>query len=116
VCLGTQAGLCDVTGSWVSVGNVTNWPVGAALQPAATYWWQVRGVMGSTQAPADSGQAWRFVTANNALPGSFRKSGPLNGMTSLPTLANTVRLTWTQSSSATGYHVCLGTLSGPATW
>jgi alpha-tubulin suppressor-like RCC1 family protein len=111
VCIGTLPDACDVMG-WQNLGNVTQWTVNFALQPAATYWWQVRGVMGSTQVPADSGQAWRFVTANNALPGSFRKSGPLNGTTGLPTLTNTVRLTWTQSSNATGYQVCLGTLPG----
>jgi alpha-tubulin suppressor-like RCC1 family protein len=111
VCIGTLPDACDVMG-WQNLGNATQWTINFPLASAASYWWQVRGVMGSTQVPADSGQAWRFVTANDAAPGSFRKSGPLNGTTGLPTLANTVRLTWTQSSNATGYQVCLGTLPG----
>jgi alpha-tubulin suppressor-like RCC1 family protein len=111
VCIGTLPDACDVMG-WQNLGNATQWTINFPLASAASYWWQVRGVMGSTQVPADSGQAWRFVTANDAAPGSFRKSGPLNGTTGVPTVANTTRLTWTVASGATGYQICLGTLPG----
>jgi alpha-tubulin suppressor-like RCC1 family protein len=111
VCIGTLPDACDVL-SWQNLGNATQWTINFPLASAASYWWQVRAVMGSTQVPADSGQAWRFVTANDAAPGSFRKSGPLNGTTGVPTVANTTRLTWTVASGATGYQICLGTLPG----
>jgi alpha-tubulin suppressor-like RCC1 family protein len=111
VCIGTLPDACDVL-SWQNLGNATQWTINFPLASAASYWWQVRAVMGSTQVPADSGQAWRFVTANDAAPGSFRKTGPLNGTTGVPTVANTTRLTWTVASGATGYQICLGTLPG----
>jgi hypothetical protein len=63
--------------NWQNVGNVLNWTINFALQPATAYWWQVRAVNASGQALADGGQWWYFTTANSpapAPPGSFGKS------------------------------------------
>jgi len=110
VCIGTQAGLCDVTGSWVSVGNVTNWPVGAALQPATTYWWQVRAVNSSGQVQADGGQWWYFTTAAaGGAPAAFGKLLPANNASGQPLNPT---LSWDDANDATGYQVCVGLLPG----
>jgi uncharacterized repeat protein (TIGR01451 family) len=111
VCIGTQAGLCDVTGSWVSVGNVTNWPVGAALQPATTYWWQVRAVNSSGQmTQADGGRWWYFTTAAaGGAPAAFGKLLPANNASGQPLNPT---LNWDAANDATGYQVCVGLLPG----
>jgi hypothetical protein len=110
VCLGTQAGLCDVTGSWVSVGNVTAWTVNAALQPATTYWWQVRAVNAGGQTQANGGQWWYFTTApTSGAPAAFGKRAPVNAAAGQPTA---VTLRWDAASGASGYRVCAGLLPG----
>jgi len=110
VCVGTQAGLCDVTGSWVSVGNVTNWTVSAALAPATTYWWQARAVNGSGQAQANNGQWWYFTTAAaGGAPGAFGKSAPANNASGQPL---NPMLVWDAASGASSYQVCVGALPG----
>ncbi|GIV83069.1 MAG: hypothetical protein KatS3mg052_0076 [Candidatus Roseilinea sp.] len=109
VCVGTQAGLCNVTGGWVSVGGATSWNA-PSLQPATTYWWQVRAVNGSGQAQADGGAWWYFTTAAAAsAPGPFGKSAPANAAAGQP---QNVTLSWGAASGATGYAVCVGTLPG----
>jgi len=108
VCIGTQINLCDVTGNWIKIGNVTSWPVTPALQPAATYWWQVRAVNSNGQTQADNGQWWYFTTAaisSMSAPGAFSKVAPPNNTPNRP-LA--LPLSWTAASGATGYKVCVG--------
>jgi hypothetical protein len=51
VCIGTLPDACDVL-SWQNLGNATQWTINFPLASAASYWWQVRAVMGSTQVPA----------------------------------------------------------------
>jgi uncharacterized repeat protein (TIGR01451 family) len=110
VCLGTQAGLCDVTGSWVNVGSGTSWAVNAALQPATTYWWQVRALNGSGVAQANGGAWWYFTTlASGGAPGAFGKVAPANNAISQPL---SLMLSWNAASEATGYEVCVGALPG----
>ena len=114
VCLGTQAGLCDVTGSWTPVGNVTVWLVNVALQPATTYWWQVRARDASgRQRQADEGNWWYFTTASGPgpeRPAGFGKREPANLATGVATA--TAVLSWTLSAGASRYEVCVGALAG----
>jgi uncharacterized repeat protein (TIGR01451 family) len=114
VCLGTQAGLCDVTGSWTPVGNVTVWLVNVALQPATTYWWQVRARDASgRQRQADEGDWWYFTTASGPgpeRPAGFGKREPANLATGVATA--TAVLSWTLSAGASRYEVCVGALAG----
>jgi hypothetical protein len=72
VCVDTSDnGLCD-TGAFVSVGNVTSWPVTglfpAGLAPNTTYYWQVLATTatGTTYADGLSSTYWHFTTANVA--------------------------------------------------
>jgi uncharacterized repeat protein (TIGR01451 family) len=110
VCVGTQAGLCDVTGSWVNVGSGTSWAVNAALQPATTYWWQVRALNGSGVAQANDGAWWYFTTVGDPPgPGPFGKVAPANNAISQPL---SLMLSWNAASGATGYEVCVGALPG----
>ena len=110
VCVGTQAGLCDVTGSWVNVGSGTSWAVNAALQPATTYWWQVRALNGSGVAQANDGAWWYFTTVGDPPgPGPFGKVAPANNAISQPL---SLMLSWNAASGATGYEVCVGLLPG----
>ncbi|MDW8395890.1 MAG: hypothetical protein RMM31_06585 [Anaerolineae bacterium] len=109
VCLGTQAGLCDVTGSWVNVGNSTSWNA-LQLQPSTTYWWQVRAFNANGQTQADSGAWWYFTTqAPPNAPGAFNKVLPANNAANEPT---TLSLNWTSPVNVSGYHVCVGTTPG----
>jgi hypothetical protein len=110
VCLGTQAGLCDMTGGWTGLVNGTAWTVNAALQPATTYWWQVRAVNASGQTQADGGQWWYFTTApTSGAPAAFGKRAPVNAAAGQPTA---VTLRWDAASGASGYRVCAGLLPG----
>jgi uncharacterized repeat protein (TIGR01451 family) len=110
VCLGTQAGLCDVTGGWTGLVNGTAWTVNAALQPATTYWWQVRAVNAGGQTQADGGQWWYFTTApTSGAPAAFGKRAPVNAAAGQPTA---VTLRWDAASGASGYRVCVGLLPG----
>ncbi|GIV83252.1 MAG: hypothetical protein KatS3mg052_0259 [Candidatus Roseilinea sp.] len=109
VCVGTQADLCDVTGNWVSAGSATSWNA-PSLQPATTYWWQVRAVNGSGQAQADGGAWWYFTTAAAAsAPAPFGKVSPPNNAANQLT---NLTLSWGAASGATGYAVCVGALPG----
>jgi uncharacterized repeat protein (TIGR01451 family) len=110
VCLGTQNNLCDVTGNWVSAGNTTNWTVNVALQPATTYWWQVRAVNASGQAQANDGAWWYFTTATGAAaPEAFGKVAPANNAAGQPL---NPALSWDPAGGATGYEICVGLLPG----
>jgi uncharacterized repeat protein (TIGR01451 family) len=110
VCIGTQNNLCDVTGNWVSAGNTTNWTVNVALQPATTYWWQVRAVNGSGGAQANNGAWWYFTTVGDPPgPGPFGKVAPANNAISQPL---SLMLSWNAASGASGYQVCVGLLPG----
>ncbi|MCS7055772.1 MAG: hypothetical protein NZM18_06305, partial [Thermoflexales bacterium] len=109
VCLGSRHGLCDVTGSWVNVGNVTNWNA-PPLQPSTTYWWQVRALNASGQAQADGGQWWYFTTRAAPIgPGAFGKAAPTNNAANQ---ATNLLLSWGASAGASGYQVCIGALPG----
>ncbi|MDW8293724.1 MAG: hypothetical protein RML84_11610, partial [Anaerolineae bacterium] len=79
VCVGSAPGLCEATGGWVNVGNVTQWTVTPALQTATTYWWQVRALGSSFSVQANGGQWWAFTTVADAPPGpgAFGKLTPV---------------------------------------
>jgi hypothetical protein len=85
--------------NWQNVGNVVQWTVNFALQPATTYWWQVRAVNSLGQALADGGQWWYFVTAgssNAGSPGPFGKQSPAanaDGVLASVTLPGAIRAT-----------------------
>jgi hypothetical protein len=65
--------------------NGTNWTVNVALQPATTYWWQVRAVNASGQAQANNGAWWYFTTvATGGAPGAFGKVAPANNAIGQP--------------------------------
>jgi uncharacterized repeat protein (TIGR01451 family) len=112
VCLGTQAGLCDVTGNWVSAGGATSWNA-PVLQAATTYWWQVRAVNGSGgRTQADGGAWWHFTTVPSFgpnPPAPFGKVSPLNNAANQPVNPT---LSWGVASGATSYQVCVGSLPG----
>ncbi len=98
VCIdSTGNGSCD--SSWVSVGNVTSYP---ARLSVGTYYWQVRGYMGS-YVVADGGTEWVFtVTVGQTAP--YTKVTPANGTTGV---TNPVSFTWTALAGATTYDICV---------
>ena len=72
VCIDTvNNGECDT--QWVNVGTLTSFrvPVAEALQPATTYYWQVRAVyvlkIFTFRVPADTGDWWRFTTVSRVI-------------------------------------------------
>jgi hypothetical protein len=72
--------------NWHDVGNALSWLIDFPLQPATSYWWQVRAVNANGQVLADGGQWWSFTTANGdapGVPGGFGKSGPADGASGL---------------------------------
>ncbi|MDW8293512.1 MAG: hypothetical protein RML84_10515, partial [Anaerolineae bacterium] len=111
VCVGTAPGLCDVVNQ-VSTSGTSYGLVG--LAGGTTYWWQVVAVNANGQTPANGGQAWYFTTQNdpNAPPGPFNKLAPLSG--SIFPIANTpsVVLSWSQSTGASSYHLCVSRRAG----
>ncbi|MDW8293701.1 MAG: fibronectin type III domain-containing protein, partial [Anaerolineae bacterium] len=107
ICIGTQVGLCDVTGSWVNAGG-TSYAI--ALNPSTTYWWQVRALNAGGQTQADNGAWWHFTTAAPlGAPGAFGKTSPAN---SAADQATNPLLSWGASAGASGYQVCVGSLPG----
>ncbi len=93
----TGNGSCD--SSWVSVGNVTSYPAPLSV---GTYYWQVRGYMGS-YVVADGGTEWVFtVTLGQTAP--YTKLTPANGTTGV---TNPVSFTWTAMAGATTYDICV---------
>jgi uncharacterized repeat protein (TIGR01451 family) len=84
--------------------------VSAALQPATTYWWQVRAVNGSGQAQANGGAWWYFTTvAGGGAPGAFGKVAPANNAVGQPL---NPALSWNATVGAVSYQVCVGLLPG----
>ncbi|MDW8293640.1 MAG: hypothetical protein RML84_11165, partial [Anaerolineae bacterium] len=108
VCVGLAAGQCEVSGGWQLVGNVTVWSLPVTLLPSTSYWWQVRALGGATPVMANEGQWWSFTTVAPPppAPGAFSKAAPVNGATGVST---SPVLSWTVSSGATSYELCLGT-------
>ena len=93
--------------NWISTG--TNTYVGLwALQPASTYYWQVRswnGTYGPTYANGSASAYWSFTTVIMQ-PGAFNKTSPVNGYDG--TTMSPV-LSWTASTNATKYEYCYDT-------
>jgi hypothetical protein len=115
VCLGTNPGTCDLSGGgFQDVGNflgryISQLPFSVTLQPASTYYWQVRAYnnVTATRTLADGGVDFHFTTLAASGPGGFSKDAPLNGAFNLPTA--TLVLRWFPASGATSYEVCAGT-------
>ena len=97
----TNDGACNTT--WVYVGGATS----AALSGLAyntTYYWHVAATnsIGTTYAEGSTSAFWHFTTGSP--PGAFNKTSPANGATGLPTELD---LTWSGSSGAISYEVCI---------
>jgi hypothetical protein len=99
-------GSCD--GVWISAGtNTTAALIG--LSPSTSYYWQVRAVNPGGTTAADSDVGWSFNTmALPPSPSTFSKSLPAHGATNVPVNPT---LSWTGSSSATGYQYCYDTFN-----
>jgi len=100
----TNDGSCN---NWISTG--TNNYVGLwALQPATTYFWQVRawnGTYGPTYANGSPTAYWSFTTVI-MVPGAFNKNAPANGSTGV---SLSPVLSWNLSANATKYEYCYDT-------
>lgn len=105
----TNDGTCS---NWISTG--TNNYVGLwALQPATTYYWQVRawnGTYGPTYANGSDGAYWGFTTVIMT-PGAFNKNAPTNGATGV---SLSPVLSWNPSTNATRYEYCYDTTNDSA--
>ncbi len=90
--------------TWVSTGLTRNVTL-SGLIPNKTYYWQVRSNngYGSVYANGAANAFWSFTTG--ALPGSFNKSTPSNGVA----ITSDPVLTWGASSNATSYEYCYDT-------
>jgi hypothetical protein len=93
-----------VTGGWTGLVNGTAWTVNAALQPATTYWWQVRAVnAGGQMTQADGGRWWYFTTAaTSGAPAAFGKLAA--GEQRERPGSRTATLNWDAANDATGYQ------------
>ena len=105
--------------SWISAGaNTSAFPAG--LNPGSKYYWQVRATNagGVTYANGSPTTWWSFTV--QALPGSFSKTSPTNGITALaingvPASGHVLAaghsigatLKWTASTGATSYEYCI---------
>ncbi|MGD8857171.1 MAG: fibronectin type III domain-containing protein, partial [Chloroflexota bacterium] len=94
-------GNCD--GDWVDAGDNQSAAL-SGLAYGTTYYWQARAVNAIGQTEADGGAWWLFTTGNQ--PGNFGKSSPADGAT---IEATSVNLSWTPSSDAVSYEICLDT-------
>ena len=93
--------------SWIST-RTNNYAGLRGLEPATTYYWQVRswnGTYGPTYANGNASAYWSFTTAV-MVPGAFNKNAPANG-TTRATLSPI--LSWNVSSHATEYEYCFDT-------
>jgi hypothetical protein len=111
VCVGTAPGVCDML-NWQDVGNATAWTNNVALQPAATYWWQVRAVNSAGQVLANNGHWWHFTTASSGSPGGPGPFGKRSPVANADDVLASVTLAWSPSSNATSYQVCVGLTPG----
>ncbi len=93
--------------NWVSTGT-NNYAGLWALQPATTYYWQIRawnGPYGPTYANGSASSYWSFTTLV-VFPGVFNKNAPANGGTGV---SLTPVLSWNTSTNATSYEYCYDT-------
>jgi hypothetical protein len=105
----TDNDACD--SDWVNNGASTFVEL-SGLTPWMTYYWQVRAVNISGSVSADGWDFWQFETGNP--PGDFAKLSPEN---SLVGVSNPTTLSWSSSSTAERYEVCLQTsTSGNCEW
>ena len=98
--------------NWISTGT-NNWMGLWDLQPATTYYWQVRswnGTYGPTYADGGANAYWSFTTMV-MVPGEFNKYAPANGSTGM---ILTPYLSWTASARATHYEYCYDTTNDGA--
>jgi hypothetical protein len=93
---------CDT--SWISTAGATSIAT-SLLKPATTYYWQVRAVNGTYPTYADGSTTW-WHFAVSALPGSFRKTSPVNGATNK---SPNLTLKWGTSLTAKSYQYCVDT-------
>lgn len=101
-----NGGMCD-DGLFLKAGSALSWNT-STLYPAGmaydtTYYWQVRAYDGTSSTNADGDTRFYFTTSAPG-PGAFGKSTPTEGV-SAQSVAST--LTWTPSSGATGYSICI---------
>jgi hypothetical protein len=82
VCMGTNPGTCDLSGGgFQDVGNVlgryvSQLPFSVTLQPASTYYWQVRAYnnVTATRTFADGGVDFHFTTLAAGGPGASART------------------------------------------
>ncbi len=115
-CLNTAAN-CNSPAAWLSAGSGTSISPGG-LTPGLTYYWQVRAInpIGTTYANGGSPTTGWFSFTVLPLPGAFNKTSPAN---SAPGQPNNPSLTWSSSTNASSYQVCLNTAANcnaPAAW
>ncbi len=93
---------------WSNTGTTTSASPGGLL-PGTTYFWQVlaHSPGGDTYANGDLSAFWRFETL--ALPVSFDKLDPPDGLIGAPI---TTTLRWETSPGAEAYQYCLSELPG----
>jgi endonuclease/exonuclease/phosphatase family metal-dependent hydrolase len=103
----TNDNQCDV--AWTGTGSVTSANL-TGLDPATTYYWQVRALNAVGSIEGDGGNWWRFTTALPA-PGGFGKSAPSDGATGQT--ANPA-LSWQPATDAISYQYCIDTTDDSA--
>ncbi len=131
----TNDSQCTSPASWVSTGTATSATV-SGLTADATYYWEVRATNATGTTLADSGAWWMFATQTPAAPpptppappptpptpppsppapapstppGVFVKLSPTSGRTGL---SAPLTITWSASSGASSYEVCISRTSG----
>lgn len=93
--------------NWISAG-INNYVGLWALQPATTYYWQIRawnGPYGPTYANSSASSYWSFTTLV-VFPGAFNKNLPPNGSTEV---SLSPVLSWNLSTNTTKYEYCYDT-------
>ncbi|NLE44706.1 MAG: hypothetical protein GX620_08285 [Chloroflexi bacterium] len=102
----------DACAAWTSTGVVTQAQI-SGLDPATTYYWQVRAVssFGTIYADGGSGAYWSFTTGS--APGAFAKISPADGADDL---GLSVTLEWGDSLGATSYEYCYAVTADCTDW